>query len=252
MRRHPLRAMVSIHDLMPATRIRVSHMLDELREQVPQLQPAHITLLVVPGCDWRDEDLDWLRGLARSGHPMAGHGWRHQAVGRDARSRYHRLHSALLSRNVAEHLSRPEDELVELVRDCASWFPQQGLPAPTLYVPPAWALGRTPARAWQNTSFTMVETLSGVSHCASGRHRRLPLTGYEADHAGRAIFLALFNRWNLWRARLSGVPVRIGLHPFDLGLSLSGSVIDHLKEVDRFEDYDQLWREDAQPSWSSR
>ncbi len=59
------------------------------------------------------------------------------------RSAYHRLHAALISRDVAEHLSRPAHELVALVHRCHGWFAAHGLPAPTLYVPPAWALGGT-------------------------------------------------------------------------------------------------------------
>ena len=68
MRSEPLTALVSIHDVMPETRTRVTAMLARLK-----LPAQAVTLLVVPGKDWQADDLDWLRGLQEAGHPaMAG------------------------------------------------------------------------------------------------------------------------------------------------------------------------------------
>ena len=68
-----LSGLISIHDVMPETRERVTDIL----ERIAWLPPAAVTLLVVPGKDWRAADLDWLRDLSERGYPLAGHGWRH-------------------------------------------------------------------------------------------------------------------------------------------------------------------------------
>ena len=73
MRSDSLAALVSIHDVMPETRTQVTAMLARLR-----LPCEAVTLLVVPGKDWQEGDLDWLRSLQNAGHPLAGHGWSHR------------------------------------------------------------------------------------------------------------------------------------------------------------------------------
>lgn len=232
------RALVSIHDLMPATRGRVTEMLALLHHQLPGLTPASVMLLVVPGQAWRREDLDWLAGLAGRGYELAGHGWTHQAVAE--RDWYHRVHSRLMSSHVAEHLSRREDELAALVRACSDWFPRHHLPAPSLYVPPAWALGSVPPDAWAETSFSMVETLGGIRCLQTGAFRSLPLAGYEADSLPRAWGLKLFNQLSFLRATMDGAPVRLALHPYDLSLLLKRNLVRDLGNVARFERYGGL------------
>lgn len=230
-----MRALLSIHDVMPSSRAAVSAMLTQLFVSVPLLRPPDITLLVVPGQHWSDDDLGWLRRMAAKGHPLAGHGWCHQAVER--RSLFHRLHSALLSRDAAEHLSRPEHELVALVLRCYAWFEQHQLPIGPLYVPPAWALGPIGRQARMSLPFTLLETLSGVEGMRCGSQHVLPLAGYEADNIWRAKLLATSNRLNWQWARRSGRAVRVGLHPFDLQYLLAYHIVGDLNQVTQFCDY---------------
>ena len=238
-----MRALLSIHDVMPSSRAAVSTMLAQLFVSVPLLRPADITLLVVPGQSWSDDDLGWLRRMAANGHPLAGHGWCHQAVTR--RSLFHHLHSAVLSRDAAEHLSKPEHELIALILRCHAWFEQHRLPVGPLYVPPAWAVGSISSQALMSLPFTLMETLSTVEDIRCGKRHVLPLTGYEADNHWRARLLAISNRLNRQWAKHGGKVVRIGLHPFDLQYQLAEHIIRDLNRVTQFCDYPSLFSASA-------
>ncbi|GAA5134100.1 polysaccharide deacetylase family protein [Alloalcanivorax gelatiniphagus] len=229
-----LSGLVSIHDVMPETREPVAALLDHLAA-VP---PDQVTLLVVPGKDWSDQDLDWLRDLAARGYPLAGHGWRHRCD--PPRSLHHRLHSAFISRDVAEHLSLDGAGIAMLIRDCHRWFVEHGLTPSPLYVPPAWALGAIDRHALAALPFRYFETLGGVYDARERRFHRLPLVGFEADNLWRAASLALFNQWNLGMARALGRPVRVSIHPRDLSLKLGGQVLPQVRRLDRTQGYPDL------------
>lgn len=234
-----MRALLSIHDVMPSSRAAVSAMLAQLFVSVPLLRPCDITLLVVPGQDWSDDDLAWLRRMVVNGHPLAGHGWCHQAGSR--RSLFHRLHSAVLSHDAAEHLSKPEHELVALVLRCHAWFAHHQLPVGPLYVPPAWAAGSISGQALKSLPFTLMETLSGVRDVRYGKQLALPLAGYEADNEWRARLLSVSNRLNCRWAKSGGRIMRIGLHPFDLEYLLADHIVGDLNRVKQFCDYSSLF-----------
>ncbi len=234
-----MRALLSIHDVMPSSRAAVSAMLAQLFFSVPLLRPQDITLLVVPGQNWSEDDLVWLRRMAANGHPLAGHGWCHRAATR--RSLFHHLHSAVLSRDAAEHLSRPEHELVALVLRCHAWFAQHRLPVGPLYVPPAWAAGSISRQALKSLPFTLMETLCAVEDICSGKQQVLPLAGYEADNNWRARLLAISNRLNWQWAKRSGRVVRVGLHPFDLQYRLADQIVSDLNRVTQFWNYPSLF-----------
>ena len=233
-----LSALVSIHDVMPETREQVTTMLSRL-----QLAPEHVTLLVVPGRDWSADDIAWLRDLQQKGHPLAGHGWLHRC--QPPVSLYHRLHSLVLSRTVAEHLSFSAEGIVRLVQDCHDWFAEHQLPASSLYVPPAWALGALPKERYADLPFRYVETLAGILDTRSGHTLSLPLVGFEADYPLRAWFLSCFNQYSIGRAKSMSRALRVGLHPYDLELSLASSILPLLEQVTEFLDYGVLMQSDA-------
>jgi hypothetical protein len=97
-----------------------------------------------------------------------------------------------------------------------------GLKAPTLYVPPAWALGSINRVQLRSLPFDQVELLTGIYDCRADRFFRLPLVGYEADTRWRQIALRLVNTANQVAAVASCTPLRIAIHPFDLEYSLTG------------------------------
>ena len=205
----PLRLHLSIHDVMPETLLEVRLLL----EQIERLFPGCVvTLLVVPGRDWKKADLDQLQCWAADGHKLAGHGWRHRTE--SITTHYHRLHSFWISADVAEHLSASSGQIQKLLEKCFSWFAKHQLPNPDLYVPPAWALGRIPRHALGEYGFRWYELTSGYYDASTDRFCRVPLLGYEARHLRQKELLKLSNSINRLWAKCCG-QLRIGLHPYD-------------------------------------
>jgi predicted deacetylase len=222
-------AIVSVHDVMPRTVERVRRILALLDEAgVP---PP--TLLVVPGREWTPELLDVLRGWAGAGHDLAGHGWVHKATS-GPRTLFHRGHALLISRNEAEHLSRPRQELISLIRRCYEWFPSVGLPCPELYVPPAWALGALKLDELSSLPFRWYEILKGFVDADTGRVVTLPLAGFEADTTFRQVSLRFWNGVNVALAWRVWGPLRISIHPGDLDLLLKADLEKMVADPWRF------------------
>lgn len=211
-------ALVSIHDVMPENLPQVARILDLLE----RLDVHPVTLLVVPGLAWDEEGLQQLRQWHSAGCELAGHGWTHRAA--RIGSLYHKVHSTLLSRNVAEHLALDAAGIERLIRDCHAWFADRGLPEPGLYVPPAWAMGAIRRSAFRDLPFRYYETLTGARDTDSGRFQSMPVIGFEADTRLRAIVLRISNAVNLLRIRLTKQPLRIAIHPHDLDYLLAPDV----------------------------
>ena len=217
------RLLVSVHDVMPRT-------LDDTEQIVSHLQDAgmtKVTLLVVPDTGWSAPTLRRLEQLVASGAELAGHGWRHKVE--HIRGLRHRLHSLFISRDVAEHLALTTSEAIELMQRCHAWFEEHGLPAPDLYVPPAWAMGNVTHAELDNLPYQQFETMNGVYDNQQRRFRRSAMIGFEADTALRAFICRTWNRVNLLIAGTSK-PVRVAIHPRDFELRLSADLrrlIDH-------------------------
>ncbi len=179
----------SIHDVAPATLDKVRRIFDKLvdADQLPA------TLFVIPDLGWQARELDVLRELVARGAELAGHGWKHRAD--SIRGVRHRLHSALISRDVAEHLALDRAGCLRLMRDCFDWFGEHELPAPDLYVPPAWAMGSVSRSDLDELPFARFETLSGV-YLSGERFTPVPMIGFEADTAFRAAACRIWNGLN--------------------------------------------------------
>ncbi|AUB77908.1 hypothetical protein BBH56_01430 [Spiribacter roseus] len=207
---------LSIHDVMPDTLTPVTALIDRCRRH--GWPPP--TLLVVPGRDWDRAGISQLQRWQADGHPLAGHGWRHAIDGFGGIG--HRVHSALISRRVAEHLSLDAEGILALMRRCHAWFGRHDLTPDGLYVPPAWALGALPLRRLDEQPFSLVETLRGIHSRADGRWRYRALLGYEAGNRLQKAALQVSNAVNRRRAPAAGL--RIGLHPHDAQLPLAGAM----------------------------
>ncbi|NKI35337.1 DUF2334 domain-containing protein [Wenzhouxiangella sp. XN79A] len=210
-----MKLLVSIHDVMPETLDRVRRIFDRLVDA--GLVP--ITLLVVPGRDWTADHLRGLRALLDDGAELAGHGWTHEI--RRIRGPKHALHSALISRRAGEHLALSRFGILRLMLSNRAWFDASDLPAPALYVPPAWAMGPVPRSVLKRLPFDLYETTGGVFDARSDRYHRLPMAGFETDTAFRAAVVRPFNALNRAWARSSGTPLRFGIHPDDFELRLA-------------------------------
>lgn len=211
-------AHVSIHDVMPRTLDATQSILDRLAE----LGTPRATLLVVPGLAWKDREIDRLRAWQSYGHELAGHGDVHRA--RHIRGVRHRLHGWLVSRDVAEHLALDEAGIADLVMRCHAWFGTHDLGAPSLYVPPAWAMGAIRRTTLATLPFRRYESLTGVFDARENRFTRQPLVGYEADTRLRMISLRALNFANLMASRFAGA-LRIAIHPRDLELRLADDLV---------------------------
>jgi len=212
-----LSALVSIHDVTPATLADVLATIAFLESR----SIAPVVLLVVPGKAWIAEQIGKLKQLQQKGYLLAGHGWAHR-VERIVGLR-HTLHACLFSRNVAEHLVLDNHGIVALIRRCYDWFGEMGLKPPALYVPPAWAMGSISRSQLRTRPFRYFEYFSGVYDGEMDRFYRSPLVGYEADRLWRAMPLRLWNMMNLALARHTGL-LRIAIHPHDLHLRLSNEL----------------------------
>ncbi len=213
-----MRALISIHDVMPETLDAVAGHIERLRAQGHQ----RLTLLVVPGRDWAPEGIERLAQWHNEGIELAAHGWHHR-VQRLA-GPYHRIHAALLSRHCAEHLALDSARIGALMTAAADWFDEQGLPRPTSYVPPAWALGSIGRDQLARLPYERIEVTRGLLAPAEGRLELLPLVGFEADTAARAHLLRGWNRMQIAWARRRQRPLRIGIHPRDHELRLAGDL----------------------------
>lgn len=220
-----MHATVSIHDVMP-------HTLDGVRALaalIPEQQKPKTLLLVVPGVRWSPMQIDTLKQFCDAGFSLAGHGWQHKTP--YIRGFYHRLHSFLISRNVAEHLSYSVDELKDLLRKNYEWFDRQKLPLPETYVPPAWAMGRLSRGDLQELPFRYFEDTQGIYDRSMDTYKRLPLAGFEADTRFRENFLRPWNIFNRWLSSTTR-PLRISLHPGDLEYRLSQQLRQFIETIE--------------------
>jgi hypothetical protein len=210
-----MKVLISIHDVMPDS-------LDDVLRLVEFMDSRSVPpvpLLVTCGLDWKPAQVGTLRELAGKGHMLSAHGWTHQA--RDIRGAGHRLHALLISRDQAEHLALSAEETAQTLRRCFGWFEEHSLPPPSMYVPPAWGTGRIGRRHMRESPFRLFETLTGIFDAETGRFRRLPLAGFQADTALRKHSLSALNAANIALARLTCLPVRLAVHPGDLDLRLA-------------------------------
>jgi predicted deacetylase len=230
---------LSIHDVSSRSLPSVQEILAILTPR----QVQHCTLLVIPGSGWTPPTLDILRDLQRRGCILAGHGWCHRSIA--PRNLYHRLHSRVASREVAEHLSRQPRELKSLIQRCYEWFAVTQLPPPELYVAPAWAMGALEKSMLNRLPFSMVEYATGVYHTGCNIYQPLPLVGFEADTALRALLLRGWNRINYAIACRSGRPLRVAVHPFDLRFGLAGQLRSMLIRHRHCRNYTDLFAGDS-------
>lgn len=228
-------AIVSIHDVQP-------DVLDEVENIVQLLKSnsvSSITLLVIPGKNWSDHQIEILKQWGSSGLTLAGHGWAHYS-GRP-RNWKHLFHSVLLSKDQAEHLAKSRDEIITIIQNCYNWFQMHNLKQVKLYVPPAWGIGPVKNSDLDNQDFRYFEYLTGIYDSQERVFKRIPVVGFEADNRFRKNNLQFINSINIYRAIENRVPLRIAIHPNDFSLGLSDKILPTLNKFNSFIDYEQLF-----------
>ncbi len=213
-----LNALLSIHDVMPETLPITQSILEFLINRGIET----VTILIVPGRNWSSKNIDKLIEMQREGYILAGHGWYHKCF--LPKTIYHKLHSGLLSRMVAEHLSISREEIVKIINRSYSWFENHDLIPPDLYVPPAWAMGSISREELDRLPFRLYETLTGIYDNTDHFFYRLPLIGFEADTNLRVKLLKILNKCNRGLAYLLNRPLRISIHPYDQQLGLASEL----------------------------
>lgn len=226
--------LLSIHDVMPGTLSAVKIIIGLLQEH----QVGPVSLLVVPGKDWKKTDIAWLQELEKRGYNLAGHGCTHRSV--EKKSFKHRIHSVALSKNAAEHLSQKTEQIIKIIHCSHQWFQDVGLKKPYLYVPPAWALGKISVNDLKNLPFRIYETLTGLYDIKTGRTRKLPLVGFEAESRLKACGLRISNTLNETLAVICNRPLRVAIHPGDLQLGLSADILPTIARCHAFVTYNEI------------
>lgn len=204
-----MRVIWSIHDVSPET----VAWADSMAVRLTSNGEAPLMILIIPAGDWPGAALDVVRGWESAGHMLALHGWDHRAL--PPQGAHHRLHSLVLSRDAAEHLSRDRAEMLARITRGREWFAANGLREPAVYVPPAWALGGVRATDLQAGGFRWVETLTGIHDAKRDKRHLLPLVGFEADTTWRRAALRVSNAMNLAIACATGSTIRVAIHPHD-------------------------------------
>ncbi len=215
---------ISIHDVSPDN-------LNLINEIIIDLSEKHgikkITLLIIPGLSWSQNHIDRLRHWQQKDKiELAAHGWEHKSD--TPRSLFHYLHSKFISDDCAEHLSKSNSEIIKIMKNSFEWFQNNGLNAPTLYVPPAWALGNINKGDLQSLPFNEIEVMSGVF--VENRFVFIPLIGFETKTYFRFITVKILNKINYILQKNIGV-IRIALHPNDFNLLLKKDIDKYLSKV---------------------
>ena len=226
--------LISIHDVMPGTLTDVKSIINLLEKH----QVAPLTLLIVPGKEWKKNELSLLKEFQNNGYVLAGHGKIHKT--KKIKSIKHWIHSIVLSRDSAEHLSLQREQVIEIMQFSYQWFQDVGLKRPFLYVPPAWALGNVDTDDLKNLPFKLYETLTGIYDSDTDLTHKLPLIGFEADNLLRIWFLQIFNSLNKTLSRFINRPLRIAIHPSDLELGLASQILPVIKQCETFISYDEI------------
>ena len=215
-----MKSYISIHDASPQNLSNIEKNIFTLKNK---FQISKICLLVIPGLDWNQKQINKLKLWQKNGIQIAAHGWKHTAQSK--KTLYHKIHSVIISNNCAEHLSKNKQEILTIINDSYNWFISNGFQKPILYVPPAWALGKIKKDDVNRTKFTHFECTTGILH--KQKYYFLPLLGFEEKTYLGSKIRQFFNYLNFFFAYFIGV-IRIAIHPNDFNLQLKDDIEKYL------------------------
>ena len=215
---------ISIHDVHPNNLHKIIEIINLLFEKY---NIRKITLLVIPGLNWNNKQIKILKTLQeKKGIELAAHGWYHKS--NPIKTIYHYIHSKLISADSAEHLSRSKPSIIKLLNDSHLWFINQGLNSPTLYVPPAWALGNIYQEDLSTLPFNEFEMISGIF--INNKFIFIPLIGFKTKTYFEFIIVKVLNFINYLSYSFFGL-MRIAIHPDDFNLLLKGDIDKYLRKI---------------------
>lgn len=206
---------VSVHDVAPATRLRVEEIIAELAHRgVPVC-----SLLVVPnyhrnGCFKEDRAfVRWLQDLETKGHEIVIHGYFHERPARDNEKVHEKFFTRLYTKGEGEFYDLDYDEAFRRITQARDEFAGAGL-TPRGFIAPAWLLSAAAERAAADAEMEYTTRLTGVRDLRSGENFHARTLAYSVRSGWRRLASLA---WNIALARhLASAPLaRISIHPPD-------------------------------------
>lgn len=197
--------MITIHDISPEN---FKNSMELLR--LCEYAGARTILAVIPARKWSNLQINQIRSAIREGHELAQHGYSH-SINEGRKTFFSRLHGALFSNDVAEHLVFEREELLRrliagiealVVFGDVRW-----------YVPPAWSVGPLYLEDYREMGVDCLEHLWGYESVNTRQKVTLPILGYQATNIMRHCGLLL---WNTVNDFIPTLWCRIALHPEDI------------------------------------
>jgi predicted deacetylase len=210
-------AVISIHDVAPATHAECEHLLAHVEEL-----DAPASLLVVPG-PWRGRQLGddarfvaWLHAAQSRGHEIVAHGWEHRGVV-DPTARPHlgkRLGERVLTRGCAEFATLGSAEAERRAASSLTALRSHGF-EPTGFVAPGWSLSTAARDAVRAVGFEYTTTRLAVDDLTVPNSIAVPAVCHRPGSplsmlAARMVVAVVEMRC---RDRRS---IRLALHPDDV------------------------------------
>lgn len=209
-------AVVSLHDVAPATREATEEILNGLRKTGVNT----CSLLVVPnyhhrGASMADPDfVCWLRQLEAAGHEIVVHGYYHQRPQGASEGLRDRLMTRVYTANEGEFYDISYDDALKRLVRAREEFAAAGL-KPCGFIAPAWLLGAEAERAVRDCEFEYTTRLTTVNDLRFARSHRARSLVYSVRSGWRRTVSCLWNA-AVFR-RLTNAPLmRMSLHPPDI------------------------------------
>lgn len=208
-------AVISIHDIAPATQSTAEKILAELNRH----RVGVCSLLVVPnyherGASMQDRQfVRWLRDLESAGHEIVIHGYFHKRPRGEREDLRTKFLTRLYSNAEAEFYDLGYDEALRRIATARDEFMEAGL-TPRGFVAPGWLLSREGERAVRDAGLEYTTRLRSIRDLRSGETVAARSIVYSVRSEWRR---KLSRAWNGLLAQfLQNAPLlRLSIHPDD-------------------------------------
>jgi uncharacterized protein len=206
---------VSIHDVAPATQVRVQDIIAELAHRGVSV----CSLLVVPNYHRRGSSTEdrgfvrWLQDLETKGHEIVIHGYFHERPRRPSETVSQKLFTRFYTKGEGEFYDLDYDESFRRITRAREEFTAAGL-TPRGFIAPAWLLGPPGERAAADADLEYTTRLTAIRDLRSGENYPARTLAYSVRGGWRRITSLAWN--NLLVRQLADAPLaRVSIHPPD-------------------------------------